>query len=154
MNTRTVVYTSIIAALYISLTIMFAPISYGLIQFRISEILKVLALYSPIFSLGFGIGTFISNIASPFGIFDWGFMPFVDIIAALICYKLRSKPISALIIQSIIISAGVAIFPLGLGGRIPIFMSFIYILISELIILLGGYIFIWKFYSSFLNKII
>lgn len=154
MKTRNVVYMAVIAALYVVLTLVFAPISFGVLQFRLSEVLKVLALYSPLFSLGFGMGNFIANLTSPFGIFDWGIMPFIDIFAALVCYKFRSKPIIALIFQSVIISLGVAIFPLGIGGKLPIFSSFIYVLISELFILVGGYLIIWKPYSEFISNTI
>ena len=42
-----VTYGAAIAAVYIVLTIVFAPISFGPVQFRISEILCVLPFFTP-----------------------------------------------------------------------------------------------------------
>ena len=66
MKTRHVVLISIIAALYCVLTVAIAPISYGFIQFRVSEVLKIFVLFDPLFAVGIGIGTFFANLASPY----------------------------------------------------------------------------------------
>ena len=66
MTTKRVVMIAILAALYAVFTILIAPLSYGPIQFRLSEILKVFVLFDPWLSLGIGIGTFIANMASPY----------------------------------------------------------------------------------------
>jgi uncharacterized membrane protein len=39
MKTRRIVFSALIAALYAALTYFLAPISYGPIQFRVSEIM-------------------------------------------------------------------------------------------------------------------
>jgi hypothetical protein len=44
MTTKRVVRVAIIAALYVVLTLGIAPLSYGVIQFCISEILKIFVL--------------------------------------------------------------------------------------------------------------
>jgi uncharacterized membrane protein len=144
---RTVVTTAVIAALYTVFTLALAPISYGPVQFRAAELLKPLALYNPIFALGFGLGNFFANLGSPFGAWDFVVMPLVDIGAALLCWQLRRWPVPAVTIQAIVISAGVAIFPLGLGGRFPVLPSFLAVLLSELIILVLGYLVIWRRYD-------
>ncbi len=59
-----------VAALYIVLTLGFAPISYGAFQFRISEVLNLLAFFNPIYASGIIVGCLISNIFSPLGIID------------------------------------------------------------------------------------
>ena len=57
--------TGITAAVYAALTIMLAPISYGPIQMRLSEVMTLLAYVNPAFIPGLVLGTFLSNINSP-----------------------------------------------------------------------------------------
>ncbi|MEF9934682.1 MAG: QueT transporter family protein [Clostridium sp.] len=61
---------AIVAALYIVLTIAIAPIGYGAIQFRVSEILNLLVFFNPIYGISLIIGCALSNIYSPLGIYD------------------------------------------------------------------------------------
>lgn len=65
-----VVKTAIIAALYAVITIALAPISYGPIQFRVSEIMVLLAFFDPFYIVGLTIGCFIANILGPNGLMD------------------------------------------------------------------------------------
>jgi uncharacterized membrane protein len=153
LRTRTIVYAGLVAAAYAVVTLAFAPISYQALQFRVSEMLKPLALLGPTFAIGFAFGTFLSNLASPFGVWDWGTMPVVDFVAAIVCWQVglwqlagvprRTAPLLACTLQAIIISAGVAIFPLGMALRAPFWPAFLPVLISELILIVGGY-FIWS----------
>lgn len=68
--TKRIVVTGVIAAIYTILTIILAPISYGPIQFRISEVMVLLAFVDPIYIIGLTLGCFISNILGGFGILD------------------------------------------------------------------------------------
>ena len=52
----------IIAALYVVLTYIFAPISFGPIQVRIAEMLTILPLFTPAAVPGLFIGCFLGNI--------------------------------------------------------------------------------------------
>lgn len=67
---------SLIGALYTALTFISAPFSFGMIQFRLSEILCLLPLFSPISVLGVTFGCFASNLIgffigiNPTGILD------------------------------------------------------------------------------------
>ena len=144
METRTVVRAGVVAAFYAVLTVGLAPLSYGPIQFRASEALKPLALLDPLYALAFAIGTGLSNLISPFGFWDWFFMPLVDCGAALICYAMRSTPLVALTVQALIISAGVALFPLGFGMGLPFLPTFIAVATPELILIHIGYQIIWR----------
>lgn len=60
-----IVKSAIIGALYAALTYLFMPVSYGGLQFRISEILIILVVFNPKYIVGLTIGCFIANIASP-----------------------------------------------------------------------------------------
>ena len=53
---------AVIGALYVVLTLVLAPFSFGAMQLRISEVLTVLPFIMPEAVLGLTIGCFISNI--------------------------------------------------------------------------------------------
>lgn len=144
MKSKQVVYAAIIAALYIILTYAVAPLSYGPIQLRVSNLLKPLALQSPFFALGYGIGTFIGNLGSPFGVWDIFIMPIVDIAAAYIAWIMRRFPYIALGVQATIISVSVSLFPLQMGGGIPFIVTFPGVLLSNALVIYFGYILIWR----------
>lgn len=61
---------SIIAALYVVLTLSIGGLAYGPVQFRFSEILNLLAFYNPLNAIGVTIGVFISNFWSELGPID------------------------------------------------------------------------------------
>ena len=68
--TRYIAEAAIIAALYAALTYFLAPISYGAVQFRISEALTILPVLTPAAIPGLTIGCLIANFNSPFGLVD------------------------------------------------------------------------------------
>ena len=51
-----IAYAAVIAAVYVVLTLIFAPISYGPIQVRVSEALCVLPIFTPAAVPGIFIG--------------------------------------------------------------------------------------------------
>lgn len=61
----------VVAAVYLAVTVSLQPISYGPIQLRLGEALKILVLTmgEPAF-LGTLIGNFLANLFSPFGLYD------------------------------------------------------------------------------------
>ena len=65
-----IVVTGLVAAIYAALTVMLAPISFMSVQFRISEVLILLAFISPEYSPGLILGCAIANMFSPLGIVD------------------------------------------------------------------------------------
>ena len=77
----------IIAALYFALSVALSAISFGPIQFRISEILVLLPLIFPEAIPGLTIGCFFTNFFfSPFG-------TLATLIGAVGTYLLRRKPL-------------------------------------------------------------
>ena len=61
-KTRNLVFGALIAAIYVVLTMVFRPISFGPIQFRISEALCVLPYFTLAAIPGVFIGCLISNL--------------------------------------------------------------------------------------------
>ena len=62
---RFVVFNGIIAAIYVVLTYMLAPISYGPVQARVSEVLTIFPIFSGATIPGVALGCVISNIINP-----------------------------------------------------------------------------------------
>lgn len=139
-----VVKVSIIAALYASATLSIAPISFGPVQFRASNILYGLSLIDPVFSIGFCLGCFLSNLTSPFGALDFLLMPIITGVACYSAWSLRRWPIIALCVLSAIISLGVSTIPLGLGANLPVFITLPGIAIQQIILVIGGWYIIWN----------
>lgn len=73
-----------IAALYVALTMLFAPFSFGVIQFRISELLMLFILIDRRYIVGLTLGVFIANLFSPFGVVDLVFGTTATFLALLI----------------------------------------------------------------------
>lgn len=53
---------AIIAALYVVLTVIFAPISFGEMQVRISEALTILPMFTPAAIPGLFVGCVLGNL--------------------------------------------------------------------------------------------
>ena len=67
---KTLTIQSLIAAIYVVLTVVVAPFAYGTIQFRISESLSQLVVFSKKYWFPITLGVAIANIFSPLGIVD------------------------------------------------------------------------------------
>lgn len=82
--------TAAIAAVYAVLTAISSAfgLAFSGIQFRLSEALTILPVFSPYAVAGLTLGCFISNLASPFGIFDMVFGTLSTLIAAYLTRKL------------------------------------------------------------------
>ena len=103
---KKVAQIGIIAAVYAVLTIFLAPISYGNIQFRFSEILTLFAFFNPIFIPGLTLGTFIANLMSPLGIVDIIFGTIATFISVFFMSKMKNLLLASLwpvVINGIII---------------------------------------------------
>lgn len=60
-RTQDLVKSAIVIALYMALTFMVAPVAFGPIQFRISEILNYLGLYHRRYIYAVTLGVFLAN---------------------------------------------------------------------------------------------
>ena len=92
--TKRLTRTAIIAAIYAVVTIAISPFSYGSIQFRISEILVLLAIFDPLYIGGLTLGCLIANLLGPNGPMDVIFgtlATFLSVCAIYITGKLISN---------------------------------------------------------------
>lgn len=60
----------VVAAIYAALTIEVAPLSYGAVQLRLSEILTLLCFYRKEYGFALVLGCAIANLFSPLGMVD------------------------------------------------------------------------------------
>jgi uncharacterized membrane protein len=61
---------AIVAALYFVCTVALAPIAFGAVQFRLSEILVLLCFYKKDYCYSLVLGCALANLFSPLGIYD------------------------------------------------------------------------------------
>lgn len=69
-TTKNLIRQAVVAAIYAVLTYSLAFMSFHEIQFRLAEVLNLLAFFNPSYILGVTVGCFIANLGSPFGIVD------------------------------------------------------------------------------------
>ena len=97
--------SALIAALYFILSIAVPSISFGTIQFRISEALTLLPVIMPEAIFGLTVGCFFANMFfSPFGILDMAIGTSVTFIASILTYLLR-KHIAVSALPPVILNA-------------------------------------------------
>ncbi len=98
----------VIAALYFVVTIIFAPISYGLAQVRISEAFTVLAYFEPAAIPGLWLGAMMANVYGGFGPWDIFFGSGLTLVAAWLTWRIR-KPALALLPPVVLNGVGIAL---------------------------------------------
>jgi uncharacterized membrane protein len=89
---RYIVTAALIAAAYAALTYLSAALglAYGGIQFRLSEALTILSVFTPAAIPGLTVGCIIGNLSSPFGIWDIVFGSLATLLAAITARALRN----------------------------------------------------------------
>lgn len=85
------VKAAMIAALYAALTLVLAPLSYGAIQIRFSEIFNNLAVFNKRYIWALTIGCAIANLNSPLGIVDVIFGSLGTLVMTSISYFLSKR---------------------------------------------------------------
>lgn len=96
-NTPNLVRLALVAAIYAVMTVLIAPIGYGPIQCRISEILVLLCFYRKDYSISMILGCFIANLFSPFGLYDIIFGTLATAVAVIPMYYVKNICISSLL---------------------------------------------------------
>ncbi len=138
IDIKFIAYSAIIAALYVALTWGFAPISYGPVQFRISEVLMLLIILNPKYSFSLVLGCFIANTTSSLGWYDMVFGTMATLLAVIpMCFtkKLYIGAIFPVITNMFIVSweLGLAfdmwggaywynVFTVGLGEAVVLYL--------------------------------
>lgn len=90
MNTKVLARQAAVAAIYMVLTIALSGISYGPLQFRVTEVMTLLPFYNKEYIWGITIGCILANLASPFGIIDIIIGSFASFLAAVIMSRMKN----------------------------------------------------------------
>lgn len=139
-TTKRLVRTAVIAALYAVLTLFLAPISYGSIQFRISEIMVLLAFFDPFYIGGLTLGCFVANILGPNGMVDAVFgtiATFISVYSISITGKYIKSDTKALIVASLwpVIFNGLIIgWELNYLYQLPLVLSILQVACGEFVV--------------------
>ena len=111
---------AMIAAIYVVLTMVFAPFSYGEVQVRISEALTILPVFTPAAIPGLFIGCLISNILGGCIVPDIIFSSLATLIGAVFTYTLRNSSKFLAPLPPIIANILIVPFVLRYGYQVPL----------------------------------
>ena len=133
LNALRLAQGGLIAAIYVVLTIAFAPVSYGEIQLRFAEALTILPMFTPAAIPGLFVGCVVANILGGCVIWDIIFGSLATLIGAVFSWMLRKNrwlvPIPAILSNTIIIPL-VLRYGYGLTD-IPYLLQVVYIFAGE-----------------------
>ena len=139
-TTKRLVRTAVIAALYAVLTLVLAPISYGNVQFRISEIMVLLAFFDPFYIGGLTLGCFVANILGPNGMVDAVFgtiATFISVYAISITGKYIKNDRIALVVASLwptIFNGLIIGWELNYLYQLPLVLSILEVAAGEIVV--------------------
>lgn len=98
-----------ISAVYVVLTIVLQPISFGPFQFRVAEALALLPFADPAAIPGVTIGCLLANLSSPLGLVDILGGSAITLVSAYLTYRIQNRFLALL--PPILLNAfGVAIY--------------------------------------------
>lgn len=131
---------AIVAALYVVLTLVSYPFSYGMIQFRISEALMLLCCYDKKYTYSMVIGCVISNLFS-FNLIDCIFGTLATLLACICMIFIKKKFIASFmpaLFNGVIIG-----LELYFILKSPLIISMVSVAIGELVVvvILGNLLF-------------
>ena len=102
-----IAYGAVIAAVYVVLTIVFQPISFGEVQLRVAEALTILPMFTPAAIPGLFVGCLLANMLGGGIIVDVIFGSIATLIGAVFSYMLRNNrwlvPLPAVIANALIV---------------------------------------------------
>lgn len=133
---KSISMNAMIAAVYVALTFMIQPLAYRELQFRLSEIIVLLAFYNKKLIPGLIAGCMIANIPSPLGIIDVVIGTFSTVC---VCYAMnKSNNIYIAALLGSIITGIVIGMELFIVYSIPFVINALYIFIGEAVVLFIG----------------
>ena len=148
LNTKQLTLNGVIAAVYAVLTLI-NPLSFGVLQFRVSTLLLPLAVFVPQIRMGLVIGTAIGNLNSSLGIIDIVVGSIVSAIAVYLVPKAKAKVVMPILYA---IDSGVLVaLELWYCFKTPIWYNILTVGISGIILYSVGLI-VMKQISKPLNR--
>jgi uncharacterized membrane protein len=137
---RLIARAALVAALYATPTIAVAPLSYGPIQFRISEALKALVLVQPWLIPGIMAGTFIANLFSPYvGPWELVWMPITDGLGGLLAWWIGRRWWPAGLAAYALTTAAAVGLMLNVVAGFPLWFTVGTVLVGEIVVIPLGW---------------
>ena len=119
-----IAHGAMIAALYVALCMVFQPISYGEVQFRIAEALTILPFFTPAAIPGLFVGCIISNLLGGGVLIDVVFGSIATLIGAIGTRMLRNANPFLAPVPPILANALIIPFVLRYGYGVPFAIPF------------------------------
>lgn len=144
MKIKNLTVNSIIAALYIAITVLIQPIAFTNIQFRIPEIFNHLIVYNKKYFFGIIVGVFLANLFfSPLLPYDLIFgvlHTIVSLCLTMVISRLTKNIWARMLINTIIFSFMMFIIAieLNIALELPLLESYLYCALGELVVMLFG----------------
>ena len=134
-NVAFMTQAAMIAAIYVVLTYVFAPFSFGEVQIRIAEALTILPVFTPAAIPGLFVGCIVGNILGGAILPDIIFGSIATLIGAVFTYKLRNSnrflaPIPPIAANAIIVPF---VLRFGYGVNLPIPLMMLTVGIGEVV---------------------
>ena len=132
INAKSITKIAVIAAIYAGLTLAVAPLSYAVMQIRISEAMTILPVFTPLAIPGLFIGCLLANLMSPVGFADVVVGSIATLIGAAGTYVLRKHRFLAMCCP--VISNGIlvgAMLHYVAGENLPLYLCIIWVSIGE-----------------------
>lgn len=145
---------AIVSGLYVALTLLLSPFSFGALQFRLSEMFNHLAIFNKRNITAVTIGCVIANMFSLLGIIDV-FVGGISTLLMTITIYLVSKKIDSLKVKLFVSSliSIIFMFPVALElnyiFKVPIFYTFVVSGAGEFVSMLIGAVVIYN-----VNKVV
>ena len=145
MKTKQWIINAIIGALYTGITIMVAPVAFGAVQFRLSEMLNHLAVFNKKYAYGVTAGVILTNlILSPFGVYDWVLGVGHTILSFIIFFVLTKRvqsPVKKMVINTIVFSVMsfmIALMLLLIGAVEVFWINYLTIFLGQFVTMMIG----------------
>ncbi len=124
LSVQFIAQAAMIAAIYVVLTLIFAPFGYGEVQVRISEALTILPVFTPAAVPGLFIGCLLSNILGGCIVPDIIFGSLATLLGAVFTYMLRNQSRFLAPVPPILANALIMPFVLKFGYQVPLPIPF------------------------------
>ena len=140
-KTRSIVTTAIVAALYATLTLSLAFVSYGPIQFRLSEVMTLLPLFSKKYIVGLTIGCFLANLLGLYGVPDMIFGTIATFISVYLVYltgkymKDKKSYVYAASLWPVTVNAIIVAVQLKIFFGMPLFITMLQVGFGQFVVI-------------------
>lgn len=111
--------TSLVAAVYVAVTVLFSVISFGAVQLRLSEMFNYLALYNKRYVVAVTVGVILANFMSPTWVLDVPIGGISTFLVLILCRAITKK-ITNDILKMVITALIFAISMFTVAGQLTI----------------------------------